>query len=116
MFVVLTISAGAQPTVIKFEPANGATNVDPSLTELKVTFSESMMDGSWSWMMENKGTFPQTAGQPHYASDGKTNVLPVKLKPGKKYVLWVNSKHGHNFKSRSGVPATPARWTFQTKK
>lgn len=104
----------APPVVIKTFPTAGAVDVDPSLTQLSVTFSKPMADGSWSWSTWGDGTFPETTGKPSYLSDGKTCVLPVKLEPGKFYATWLNSEKFRNFKDASGTPAVPYLLTFKT--
>ena len=38
----------APPVVVKTIPAAGATDVEPGLTEIRVTYSKAMQDGSWS--------------------------------------------------------------------
>lgn len=106
----------SSPKVIATQPMNGTTDVDPALTMIKVTFSKTMMDKSWSWSYEDKGSFPQTAGQPYYTDNGKTCVLPVKLEPGKQYVIWINTARFGNFKDRGGNPAEPYKLTFTTRK
>jgi len=103
------------PKVIKTIPKNGATNVDPSLGEIRVSFNRPMQDKSWSWSYEDKDTFPEVAGDPRYADDGTTCVLPVKLQPGKRYVIWINTARFKNFKDRSGTPAEPYKLTFMTR-
>ena len=37
------------PVVVQTIPAAGDAAVDPALTEIKVTFSKAMHDGTWSW-------------------------------------------------------------------
>ena len=102
------------PKVISTSPQNGAQNVDPSITEISVTFSEPMMDRSWSWSYEDKDKFPQMAGHPSYVNNMKC-VLPVKLDPKKEYVVWINTWKHRNFRSKAGVPAEPFKFTFKTK-
>jgi hypothetical protein len=104
----------APPVVIKTVPAAGDTNVDASITEVIVTFSKPMQDGSWSWSTWGEDTFPELAGDIHYLPDGRTCVLPVKLKPGKFYASWLNSNKFRNFKDTNGTPAVPYLLTFQT--
>jgi hypothetical protein len=103
------------PLVSCTSPLNGAANVDPATTELRVTFSEPMRDGSWSWVMEDAATFPELAGDPHYTDGGRTCVLPVRLEPGRKYVLLLNSGQYRNFADRAGNALAPYRWVFFTK-
>jgi len=104
----------APPVVIKTVPVAGATSVDPALTEIKVTFSKAMQDGTWSWSTWGEETFPEMVGQSKYLSDGRTCVLTVKLQPGKFYATWLNSDKFKNFKDASGRPAVPYLLTFRT--
>lgn len=103
------------PVVVKTLPRAGDMGVDPSLSEIKVTFSQEMMTKDmWSWVMESKLTFPKITGQIHYLPDNRTCVSPVELKPGKEYVIWINS-HEHNaFRNRNNIPAVLYRLRFKT--
>ena len=104
------------PVVVKTVPEAGAGDVDPKLTEIKVTFSKVMQDGIWSWAMLSKESFPQMDGKPKYLADKRTCVLPVKLEPGKTYAIWVNSEKFLNFKDPDDRSAVPYLLVFKTKK
>lgn len=104
------------PRVAATSPVNNAADVDPSLREISVTFSEPMQDKSWSWAFEDRATFPEVVGHPSFTSDFRTCLLPVKLEPGKEYVIWINTGNLKNFKSASGVPAEPYMLRFNTRK
>jgi hypothetical protein len=104
------------PVVVKTVPAAGATDVDPKLTEIKVTFSKDMTDDSWSWTKLSEESFPKVTGKPKYQADKRTCVLPVTLEPGKTYAIWINSEKFDNFKDADGKPAVPYLLTFKTKK
>ena len=106
---------GARPVVIKSVPASGAEDVDPSITEISVTFSKPMKAASWSWAMIGKESYPGTADAPKYLDDKKTCVLPVKLLPGKTYAVWVNSEKLQNFKDTQGNLAVPYLLVFKTR-
>ena len=54
------------PVVVKTVPEAGAGEVDPKLTEIKVTFSKDMLDDSWSWSSVSKATYPSVDGKPKY--------------------------------------------------
>lgn len=104
----------APPVVIKTVPAAGSTSVDPGLTELRVTFSKVMQDGSWSWTTFGDDSFPEITGKIRYLEDGRTCVAPVKLAPGKFYATWLNSDNHQNFRDTNGISAVPYLLTFKT--
>ena len=92
-------------------PKSGDRNVDPSLTEIRVTYDKQMMDESWSWCYDPEGL--KTTGKPHYEADGKTCVLPVKLEPGKTYTISLNTNEYRNFRDTAGQSAIPYRVAVQ---
>ena len=106
----------APPVVVKTVPEAGDMKVDPATTEIQVTFSKKMQNGSWSWSSVSEETTPQTTGKPHYLADGKTCVLPVTLEPGKTYGFWLNSQKFRGFKDAKGQPAIPYLLIFETSK
>ena len=106
----------APPVIIKTVPESGTAGVDPALTELQVTFSKLMQDGSWSWSAWGEEYYPETTGSAHYLEDGRTCALPVKLKPGRVYAIWLNSGKVHDFKDTDGQPAVPYLLIFETRK
>jgi len=104
------------PSVVKTVPESGATIVDAATTtQIKVTFSKEMMDGTWSWSQISKDSFPEIIGKPKYLEDKKTCVIDVKLEPGKTYAIWVNTQKFVNFKDADGNSAVPYLLVFQTK-
>jgi hypothetical protein len=104
-----------RPRVVETFPAGGATDVDPGTSEIRVTFNKTMTDGCWSWVQSSAEAFPEAAGEVHYLDDMKTCVMPVKLEPGKKYVVWFNTAEYQNFKDVDGRPAEPRLLTFSTR-
>ena len=104
------------PVVVKTVPEAGAGDVDPKLTEVKVTFSKDMQDGTWSWSTLSRESFPKVTGKPKYLADRRTCVLPVTLEPGKTYAIWVNSEKFTNFKDTEGNSAVPYLLVFKTTK
>ncbi len=104
--------------VVKTEPQAGLKDVDPNTSEIKVTFSKKMLDKSWSWGQISDETAVKGTGKPHYLQDGKTCVLPVKLEPGRTYVVQLNALDGHfaNFKDQGRRPAVPYLLVFETRK
>jgi RNA polymerase sigma-70 factor (ECF subfamily) len=106
------------PVVIKTVPTAGDTNVDPATAQIRVTFSKDMMTGNmWSWVIHTPGSFPEIAGKVRYLADGRTCVLPVRLQPGRRYAIWINSpnyKHSA-FRDRRNNPAVPNLLVFETR-
>lgn len=110
----LTI-ATARPVVVKTVPQAGDDQVDASLTEIKVTFSKDMQDGNWAFAQMSKDSFPQTTGKPHYEADKRTCVLPVKLEPGKTYVILLNKPPYDSFMDTEKRKAMEYWLVFETK-
>jgi Bacterial Ig-like domain len=105
----------ARPVVVKSVPEAGSAAVDPSTTEIRVTFSKNMQPGVWSWGMIDKETYPGTSEAPKYLDDKRTCVLPVKLQPGKTYAVWINTEKLQNFKDTKGLIAVPYLLVFKTR-
>jgi len=103
------------PSVIKTFPESGAKNVDPSVSEIRVTFDKEMMDRSWSWVQVAPENFPELIGNPRYL-DQRTCAVDVKLGAGKTYIIWVNTQKFRNFKDKGGRPAQPYLLIFETRK
>ncbi len=115
VFLAMTYSyADRKPHVVSTEPDNDAAGVSPAVKEVRVTFSEAMIDRSWSWSFEDRAKFPGLTGQPYYTEDRKTCVLPVRLEPNRQYVIWINTRQHQNFRTKEGVPVVPYRLTFST--
>lgn len=114
MALAIPAADTAYPQIVKSNPANGATGVDPGLKEITVTFDRDMANGM-SW----------TGGPPEFPplddsrmakwKDKRTCVLPVKLAKGEYYRVGINSSMHTNFKSATGVAALPSSIAFTTK-
>jgi len=104
------------PVVVKTSPESGAKNIDPSISEIRVTFNKEMMDRSWSWVQIAPENFPKIIEGPRYLEDKRTCVVKVKLEPGKTYIIWLNTQKYQNFKDRAGRPAQPYLLMFETRK
>ena len=104
------------PVVVKTIPRAGDTFVDPSIKEIRVTFSKDMMtQDMWSWVIVSKESFPQIVGDVRYLEDKRTCVAPVKLKAGKTYAIWFNSVKYNAFRDENNNPAVPYLLVFQTR-
>jgi RNA polymerase sigma-70 factor (ECF subfamily) len=98
--------------IVATNPPQGARGVDPSLTEITVTFDQDMSTTGWSWTGGGP-VYPETTGRPHYR-DQRTCVLPVRLEPGRFYRVGINSKSHRNFRSVGGRPTPPRAIWFCT--
>lgn len=101
------------PVVMKFEPANGATDVDSTIQNLRVTFDRKM-SGGMSWTGGGP-TYPEVTGQITWDEKGMTCSMPVKLKPNQEYRIGINSYSHQNFASEEGIPVKPVEYTFKTR-
>jgi hypothetical protein len=107
---------GFPPVVIRTVPTSGDQAVDPSLREIRVTFSKDMMTHEmWSFVYANPAPFPKIAGKIHYLRDNRTCVLPVSLEPGKTYGIWINSQEHNSFRDTYQHPAVPYLLVFKTR-
>jgi predicted Ser/Thr protein kinase len=104
------------PVVTRTFPESGASGVDPALDQLQVTFSKSMKAESWAWCYDPQTDFAANPGEPRYLADGRTCTLPVKLKPGKVYAIWINTEKFNGFQDFEGRPAVPYLLIFETRK
>lgn len=105
----------APPVVVETVPRAGAVDVDPSLSEVRVTFSKNMMTNQmWSVVKVSDDTFPELADVVHYV-DARTFVIPVALEPDRTYALWLNYKQNDAFRDVNGSPSIPYFLVFQTK-
>ena len=102
------------PVVIRTTPATFANDVSADLNNLTVTFNQQMKDKSWSWVQWD-APYPETTGKPYYDEEKKTCTLPVKLEPGKAYLVAFNVEPYIGFVNLSGSPAKPYVLVFATK-
>lgn len=106
----------AKPRIVALLPKNGAQNVNPNLTEIRVTFSVPMAAGfSWTGGGPDFPTIPE-GKKPYWTENHKTCVLPVELEPGHTYHLGLNSPSYKGFQSSVGVPLAPVLLSFTTRK
>jgi len=105
----------SKPKIVALTPLNGAKDVDPGLTELRVTFNVAMAGGfSWTGGGPEFPTIPD-GKKPYWLDDHKTCVLPVQLNSGSQYRLGLNSPSHKNFQSAGGVSLDPVTYTFKTR-
>jgi len=101
------------PQLIEATPAAGSTDVDPKLTEIRVTFDRDMSEGmSWTG---GGPEFPRDVSQKAKWIDKRTCILPVKLKKAGYFRVGINSKSHQNFKAADGTATPPTAIFFTTK-
>jgi beta-lactamase regulating signal transducer with metallopeptidase domain len=102
------------PTIVSTEPKIGATDVDPNLKEISVTFDRDMDVDGYSWTGGGE-FYPEVPdGQSAVWTDKRTCVLPVQLRKGSFYRVGINSTSFQNFKSELGVPSPTSAIYFVT--
>lgn len=104
-----------RPKVVSITPADGATDVDPGLNEIRVVFDRPMQDQSWA-LVGGGPHFPETTGRAHYDAKRTTWSAPIKLKPDWDYEFRLNSGRFTAFRSEEGVPLAPVLVRFTTSK
>ena len=102
-----------EPVVIKTTPPVYADDVSPTLNRLSVTFNQTMYEGNFAWVTWD-GPFPETTGKPSFDLTKKVCSLPVKLEPGKAYLVGINIGKFNSFQSQDGVTARPYALVFAT--
>jgi RNA polymerase sigma-70 factor (ECF subfamily) len=101
------------PQIVSTSPARGASDVDPALKEITVTFDQDMGGGmSWTGGGPEFPSIPD--GKQAHWRDKRTCVLPVKLQAGHHYRVGINSQSFRNFRSEAGVPALTSAIYFTT--
>jgi RNA polymerase sigma-70 factor (ECF subfamily) len=84
--------------VVETQPADGADQVDPALSEVVIVFSQPVRTDSWSFVELEGRPFPELRGDPTFR-DARTCVLPVKLERGKSYGIGINGPNHKGFVS-----------------
>ncbi len=113
-----------RPKVVQVFPADGATDVNP-VTEIRVRFDRPMKPSNseiaWNY---TSGVGFRPRGEMRYSETDHEFILPVRLTPGSKHELTVNSeglipiarKDYNGFRSDGGVAAEARKWSFTTAK
>jgi hypothetical protein len=107
------VPAGA-PRVLEVAPRDGDCEVDPATRELRVVFDRPMdREGGYS-VVGGGENFPTIVDKPRW-TDGRTFVLPIRLKPDHDYQLGTNGSRFRNFRSDDGKPSEPYPIRFHTR-
>lgn len=99
--------------IVSTSPKIGATDVDPNLTEITVTFDRDMSEGM-KWKDEEKLVTVDPDKDAHW-KDKRTWVLPIKLKRGEYYRIGLDSKNFDSFQSAESQPAPSSTIYFVTR-
>ena len=105
------------PQITEMVPANGAMDVDPGLTEIRITFDREMDPAGYCVLYDpaQVDLFPELTGTSGFDSTKRTYVMPVRLKPDWNYTFGLNSKRMIGFKDNKGTPLYPVTIKFKTR-
>jgi hypothetical protein len=115
-FTTKGIGLSGPPRIVSTSPTNHAIDVDPAITEIRVTFDRDM-GGGMSWTGGGP-EFPAVGegARAQWLPDQRTCVLPVTLVPDHHYRVGINAPSYQNFRSAQGVPVVPTAIFFTTKR
>ena len=100
------------PKVIKMYPENGAVDVQPGPTKIRILFDQDMSRRGHS-LCGGGEDFPEIVGKPKWASK-RAFVFSVRLEPNHDYSFGINCPSAQNFKSVRGEPAEVVVVQFRT--
>lgn len=124
LFFMLTLTAAceagepgdAAPRTISVTPANGAKDISPGKAFIRINFDQ-VMDGRGFSITDVEDATPlPIATKPRFTNNNRSVILEVRLKPGQRYGYSVNNGRFRNFKSKAGVPSTPYKVIFSTRR
>ncbi len=102
--------------VTQTTPANGARDVDPTTTQITITFDADMKRDGYSVLPLQGCEFPEPVGEaPFGFLDARTFVMRVKLAPGTAYGFSLNSARRRGFRSAGGSVLEPTVVRFRTR-
>ncbi len=110
---VLRALDATRPHIVSMTPANGAQDVDPSISAVTVSFDRPMTDKSWA-VVGGGPRYPEHPGEASYDEACQVLTIPVRLEPGHAYEFWLNYGEFDSFRSAKGVPLVPVRVRFRT--
>jgi hypothetical protein len=103
----------ANPRVVATTPASGAIRVDPSTTEVSVTFNEPMSGMGMAIVRSKNGDYPET-GEISWSDDMTILTIGVKLEPNKNYAMWFNYGRAQGLRNEKGLVSVPFELAFST--
>ncbi len=116
LLVSASLAADIAPTVTKTVPSDGAKDVKPGLSTIRIEFDRDMDTRSgYSVMRDAKRSFPKVEGAPQWESP-RVFILKVRLDAKAEYGFGINSTNPaqQRFRSKEGVPVEPVAFHFAT--
>jgi len=104
-----------RPQIIAISPPNGATDVDPGITEIVVTFDRPMGPGMMWYRRGPPETYPRHS--PAVWDDDQRTIRArnAVLEPGRTYEIWFNFGGFTVFRCVDNIPLMPFQYTFTTR-
>lgn len=105
-----------RPRIVASSIPDGATEVDPAVTSLVVTFDRPMVRG-WSIQAVQGPAGPLTVPgfrAPRMSADSLRFEIMMELKPGTEYGFALNGPFGGGFRSADGAPLAQTTLRFRT--
>lgn len=109
------LEAKAPPRLVACAPLPDATDVDPSSTALVLTFDQPMQDRSWS-LVGAPSELPDFTGKPRFDRERKVLTIPMRLEPGARYRIGLNTGGKSGFRSARGETLAPVTVSFETRR
>lgn len=102
--------ATGAPRAISVTPSDGARDVDPGLTQIRVVFDQAMKDGSWS-LVGDALELPKVAGKPSYDATKTVWTVPIRLEPESSYRFQLNAERNQKRTGNANSPLGLVRVT-----
>ncbi len=108
------VAAAQAPKLAEMVPANGETNVDPSLTTIRFVFDQDMITGQHYSICGGGEDFPKGKSKPQWVSS-RVLEWPVELEPSHEYQFSLNCPSSHKgFMNKESVSADYTPLSFTT--
>ena len=95
------------PQITRLVPAQGDMSVDAALSALEIEFDRPMQPG-----MSIFGEVPEVIGKPAWNAEFTVLRIPVRMSPGRTYVMQLNTDADGDFVSKDGEALVPREWKF----
>jgi hypothetical protein len=101
---------------VSLVPANEASDVDPRLKSIVVTFDRPMKPGYIAVIRLDANRFPGVTDQVSFDAKQTVLTIPVELEPNREYVLGLNAEETLVMQDEQGNPLAPVVIRFKTRK